>query len=242
MTAFEGVEACVFDAYGTLFDLHSALAPHLDTLGERADPLGATWRAKQLEYTWLRSLMHDAWIPFERIVADALDYALESAGIDDPPLRERLLRGYRELAPYPEVPAVLRALKAAGIRAAILSNGSREMLDAAVEAAGLAPWLDAVLSVDEVRVFKPHPRVYGLVLERFGLAPGDAGRVSFQSASSWDAVGAARFGFDVVWCNRGGAPAERLDARPGAAVRSLDELPAVLGIARPGSPAEPGRP
>ncbi len=203
---------CVFDAYGTLFDLASATRPHLSLLGEQANQVAAVWRAKQLEYSWLRSLM-GAWVPFAQIVEDALDYALEQATLGDrrAEIAPPLLASFRALTPYPEVPDVLRTLRAAGVRTAILSNGSREMLDAAVAAAGLRELLDAVLCVDEVQVFKPDPRVYQLALERFGVS---ATQVSFQSSNSWDAAGAAYFGMHVVWCNRGGAPRERLAAPP----------------------------
>jgi 2-haloalkanoic acid dehalogenase type II len=140
---------CVFDAYGTLFDLASATRRHLDALGDRAAPLADLWRAKQLEYTWLRSLMDDAWVPFEQVVADALDHAMEALALDQPATRDALLAAFRQLETYPEVPGVLTKLRGAGIRTAVLSNGSRGMLDAAVESAGLAPLLDAVLSVDD---------------------------------------------------------------------------------------------
>ena len=222
--------ACVFDAYGTLFDLGSATRPHLPALGARAEEFAALWRAKQLEYTWLRSLMADAWVPFESVVAQSLDYALDAVGLAGSECREGLLAAYREVSPYPEVPRVLERLRDAGVRTAVLSNGSREMLDAAVAAAGLAPLLDAVLSVDEVRVFKPDPRVYALALAHLDIQRRDARSVSFQSANSWDAVGAAHFGFSVVWCNRLGAPAERLNAVPDAEVRSLDGLLDRLGL------------
>jgi 2-haloacid dehalogenase len=162
---------CVFDAYGTLFDLASATRRHLDALGDRAAPLADLWRAKQLEYTWLRSLMDDAWVPFEQVVADALDHAMEALALDQPATRDALLAAFRQLETYPEVPGVLTKLRGAGIRTAVLSNGSRGMLDAAVESAGLAPLLDAVLSVDDVGVFKPHPAVYRLAMEHFALAP-----------------------------------------------------------------------
>jgi 2-haloacid dehalogenase len=220
---------CVFDAYGTLFDLASATRRHLDALGDRAAPLADLWRAKQLEYTWLRSLMDDAWVPFEQVVADALDHAMEALALDQPATRDALLAAFRQLETYPEVPGVLTKLRGAGIRTAVLSNGSRGMLDAAVESAGLAPLLDAVLSVDDVGVFKPHPAVYRLAMEHFALAPERAGEVSFLSSNSWDAVGAAHFGFTVVWCNRGGAAPERLNAEPALEVRTLAGLLERLG-------------
>jgi 2-haloacid dehalogenase len=228
--------AAVFDAYGTLFDLASATRPQLGRLGARAGELADVWRAKQLEYTWLRSLMADAWVPFETIVQQALDYAMAHLNLEDAGLRAALLQAFRRLAPYPEVPAVLARLRAAGVPTAILSNGSRDMLDAAVRAAGLDDYLDAVLSVDDVEVFKPHPRVYQLALDRFGLTAEDRCRVSFQSANAWDAAGAAHFGFDVVWCNRSGAAPERLPAAPAAEVVSLDGLLARYGLEADAAP------
>ena len=131
----EGIEACVFDAYGTLFDVHSAVGRHRARIGEVADSVSATWRSKQLQYTWLRSLMH-RWTPFSEVTADALDFALDEAGIEDDALRRDLLDAYRSLECYPEVAGVLDSLRGGGMRTAILSNGSREMLDAAVASAG----------------------------------------------------------------------------------------------------------
>jgi 2-haloacid dehalogenase len=215
---------CVFAAYGTLFDLGSATARHLERLGADAAPLGELWRRKQLEYTWLRSLMAGAWVPFERVVADALDHAMAAFGREeDRVLRDDLLAAYRSLDTYPEVPGVLSSLRRAGIPLAILSNGSRDMLSAAVDGAGLTAHLDGVLSVDEVGVFKPHPDVYRLALAHFGLGSA-AAQVCFVSANAWDAAGAARFGFRVFWCNRAGAPAERLGAPP------LDEITTLAGL------------
>lgn len=220
----DGVEACVFDAYGTLFDVHSAVGRHRERLGAAADPVSAAWRARQLQYTWLRSLM-DRWTDFAEVTADALDFALDEAGVTDGALRRDLLAAYRSLECYPEVTGVLDALRSAGMRTAILSNGSREMLDAAVASAGLASRLDAVLSVDDVRVYKPHPDVYRLACGRLG-APREA--VCFLSSNAWDAAGAATFGFRVVWVNRFGQARERLPDAPEAEVETLDPLPGLV--------------
>ena len=220
----DGVEACVFDAYGTLFDVHSAVGRHRARLGAAADPVSAAWRAKQLQYTWLRSLMH-RWTDFAEVTADALDFALDEAGVADAALRRDLLDAYRSLECYPEVTEVLDALRGGGMRTAILSNGSREMLDAAVASAGLAGRLDAVLSVDDVRVYKPHPDVYRLACDRLG-APREA--VCFLSSNAWDAAGAATFGFRVVWVNRFGQARERLPDAPEAEVGTLDPLPGLV--------------
>ena len=224
---FANMEACVFDAYGTLFDHSAAAARHGPALGDRAGPLAETWRAKQLQYTWLRSLMgnHE---PFRQVTGDALDYAMEALGIEDGALRSALMEAYLTLDAYPEVPEVLSTLKEAGLKTAILSNGDPAMLAAAVEASGIGGLLDEVLSVEEVGVYKPHPRVYQLAVDRLG-AP--AGRISFQSSNSWDAHGASVFGFRVAWCNRFGQGRERLPGVPDAEIRTLAELPGLLGLA-----------
>ena len=218
---FPGIRACVFDAYGTLFDVHSAVGRHRERVGSRADAASATWRAKQLEYTWQRSLM-DRYVDFRQVTADALDYALEAHGIDDAALRADLLHSYLALDCYPEVPGVLHALREAGMRNAILSNGSPAMLEAAVESAGIGHLLDAVISVDPLGVYKPAMAVYRLVLERLGVG---RGQVSFQSSNAWDAAAAATFGFRVVWCNRFGQPPERLPDAPHAEIPTLEGLP-----------------
>jgi 2-haloacid dehalogenase len=220
-----GIRACVFDAYGTLFDFASAANGCADVLGAKAAPLTALWRDKQLQYAWLRALQ-DRYAPFWQVTGEALDYALETLDLpQDGDLRTRLLELYRVLGTFPEVPEVLRRLRGAGFVTAILSNGSPDMLDSAVESAGLGGHLDAVLSVDEVRTFKPDPRVYQLAVDRLGL-PAEA--IAFQSSNAWDAHAAAAFGMRVVWCNRYGQRRERLPGTPVREVRSLAELPALL--------------
>jgi 2-haloacid dehalogenase len=220
-----GVRACVFDAYGTLFDYASAAARCRDVLGERMGPLATLWRDKQLQYTWLRGLQ-GRHADFWQVTGDALDFTLETLGIDDSALRERLMNLFLTLEPFPEVRDMLVRLKAAGMKTAILSNGSPPMLDAVVKSAGLEGLLDAVLSVEEAGVFKPHPSVYALATRRFGV---DAAAISFQSSNAWDAYAASAFGMRVVWCNRYGQRAERLPGRPDHEVRSLAELPALVG-------------
>ena len=224
MTKFIGIEACVFDAYGTLFDVHSAVGRHRARLGEAADAVSGTWRAKQLEYTWLRTILK-RYVDFWRVTADGLDYALEAHGVDDASLREDLLRAYLELDCYPEVPGVLATLKDAGLATAILSNGSPMMLEAAVERAGIGDVLDSVISVDEIGVYKPSPEVYELAMGEFGVG---RGQVSFQSSNAWDAAAAATFGFRVAWCNRFGQTRERLPDAPDVEIGTLDELPAIV--------------
>ena len=219
-----GIKVCVFDAYGTLLDYGSAAADCRDALGEKFAALTTLWRDKQLQYTWLRTLERrhaDFW----QVTADALDFTLETLEISDRALRDRLLNLYLRLEPFPEVHDVLRTLRAAGFKTAILSNGTSTMLAAAVAHAKLDGLLDAVLSVDAVGVFKPHPDVYRLATDRFGVAPEE---VSFHSANAWDAWGASAFGLRVVWCNRYAQRAERLPGRPEHVVTTLAELPALL--------------
>ena len=221
---FDDIKVCVFDAYGTLFDVHAAVGHHRPRLGDKADGVSTMWRTKQLEYTWLRSLM-DRYVPFWQVTGDALDYALDAHGVSDKALRDDLLNAYLQLDCYPEVPEVLAELKNGGMRTAILSNGSPEMLDAAVQSAKLDESLDAVLSVDELGIFKPHPSVYQLAADRLEV---DARQVSFQSSNAWDAAAAATFGFRVAWVNRFGQAAERLPDQPDVQLRTLGELPAVV--------------
>ena len=225
--ALDGVKACVFDAYGTLLDFASAARACRDELGDRGDRLTALWRDKQLQYTWLRALQ-GRHADFWDVTGDALDFALETLELERPGLRDRLMNLYLTLDTFPEVPEVLRRLRAAGFRTAILSNGSPGMLRAAVEGSGIADLLDAVLSVEEVGVFKPHPSVYQMALDRLGVP---AAAVSFQSSNSWDAYAASAFGMRVVWCNRYGQRRERLPGAPDREIRSLSELPALVGAA-----------
>lgn len=220
-----GVRAAVFDAYGTLFDVASAAARARDALGDRWQPLADLWRAKQLQYTWLRSLSGHH-VDFLRVTGDALDFALESLGIDDAPLRARLMASYEVLGAYPEARAALAQLRAAGLRLAILSNGAPAMLLSAARSAGLDDLLEAILSVEDVGVYKPHPSVYRLAVDRLGVP---AGEILFVSANGWDAHGASAYGLKVAWCNRAGQPRERLPGAPDAEIRALSELPALVG-------------
>ena len=223
----DGVRACVFDAYGTLFDFASAAARSPDIPPEKRAPLTALWRDKQLQYSWLRTL-ENRYVDFWQVTGDALDFALESLDLATPSLRERLMDLYLGLEPFPEVPSVLATLRKAGFKTAILSNGSPAMLDTLVKRAGLEAMFDAVLSVDAVKVFKTHPKGYQYALSSLGL---EARAISFQSSNAWDAHGASDFGMRVVWCNRYGQRRERLPGRPDFEVRTLAELPALL--ARP---------
>ena len=220
------IGACVFDAYGTLLDFNAAVNQRRDRIGPRADALSDLWRRKQLEYTWLRSLL-GRHADFWQVTTEALDFSMASVGLDDAVLRDDLLGLYRTLAPYPEVVAILQRLKEAGLRTAILSNGEPSMLTDAADAAGLTPLLDEVFSVETVGVFKPHPSVYQMVVDAFGLTPP---QILFQSANGWDIAGAASFGFTTVWINRGNAQEEYLPHRPAHTLSSLDGLPALMGL------------
>ena len=225
-TPLNGIRACVFDAYGTVFDFASAARRCRDIVGDDIDHLTALWRDKQLQYTWLRAIQ-DRHADFWQVTGDALDFALETLGIDKPGVRDRLMSLYLTLDPFPDAPDVLRRLKAAGMKTAILSNGSPKMLDAAVKAARLDAVLDAVLSVEDVGVYKPNARVYQLAVQRLGIS---ADAISFQSSNAWDAYAASAFGMKVVWCNRYGQRLERLPGRPDREVKSLEELPALVGV------------
>ena len=219
-----GIRACVFDAYGTLFDYASAAAACRDALGEKLERVTALWREKQLQYTWLRAVQGQH-ADFRQVTGDALDFTLETLGLADPALRTRLMDLYATLDAFPEAAAVLSRLKAAGLRTAILSNGTPALLRSAVEHAGIGHLLDAVWSVEEVGVYKPHPRVYQLAVDRLGVA---REQISFQSSNAWDAWAASAFGMRVVWCNRYAQRPERLPGNPDHEIRSLAELPALL--------------
>lgn len=221
------ITTCVFDAYGTLFDVSAAAReaagePGRAALAERWAALAEAWRRKQLEYSWLRAVT-GAHADFWTVTAEALDWTLEAEGLDgDDELRSRLLALYRELGAYPEVAGVLGALKAGGRRCAILSNGSPDMLAGAVESAGIGDALDAVLSVEEVGIFKPARAVYDLVEARLGAARRE---VLFVSSNGWDAAAAAGYGFVTAWVNRAGAPMDRLPWRPAHVLRDLSDIP-----------------
>lgn len=211
----------VFDAYGTLFDVHSAVARHRALAGPEADRLSDLWRTKQLEYTWTRSLM-GAYRDFMALTEEALDFAAARCGGISAEAREKLLSAYETLDAFPDVAPALTALKARGAKLVILSNGTPAMLASAVRSAGLADLLDPSLSVDDVGVFKTDVRAYELVGARYGCAPA---QVSFQSSNRWDVAGAAKFGFRTVWINRSKAPDEYRDFPPAAVLDGLAGLP-----------------
>lgn len=212
--------AYVFDAYGTLFDVHAAVRKHAERIGPDGQRLSEIWRAKQLEYSWVYTLMgtyQDFWALTER----ALDFAFAAVPSADRNQRQRLLDAYWTLDCYPEVPAVLRALKDRGARIAILSNGTQGMIEAALKSAGLTPVVDQIFSVDSVRKFKTAPDVYDMVTTGWRIYPN---AVSFQSSNRWDVAGAMKFGFRTVWINRAGVPDEYRDHAPSLVLSSLKGL------------------
>ncbi len=225
------ITTCVFDAYGTLFDVTAAARqaagePDFPALKDKWMDVATQWRLKQLQYTWLRAVV-DAHADFWDVTQNGLDWALESTGLDgDAALRQRLLDLYWELAAYPEVPAMLTSLKAAGYNTAILSNGSPAMLDGAVQSAGVGDVLDDVLSVESVGVFKPDARVYDLVGQRFHCATDE---VLFVSSNGWDAGCATGYGFQTAWVNRAGEPLDRLPWTPAHVLSDLTTIPDLAG-------------
>jgi len=212
------LDAMVFDAYGTLFDVQSVAA-----IGDRMFPtqgsaLAKAWRTKQLEYTWLQSLMLSA-------TQRRQDFAAETLGLPmQPQLRHRLLDAYLDLSPFPDAAPALAALSP--LRRIILSNGTRAMLEPLAASTGIALHLDAILSVDAAGIYKPSPRVYQLAVDHLKLAPA---RIGFVSSNGWDATGAKAFGFTAFWVNRAGAPLERHGPKPDAIISTLAELPALVG-------------
>lgn len=228
LAQFASVKACVFDAYGTLFDVHSAVRSGGQALGDKATAVSDLWRQKQLEYTWLRSLM-GAYVDFWQVTSDGLDFALAASGVKDRALHDKLMNLYLTLDAYEEVSPTLETLKANGLQTAILSNGSPRMLEAAVQSAGLAHLLDVSLSVEDVGIYKPDARVYQLTLDRLGVKKEE---VCFLSSNGWDAKGAAHFGFNVAWINRFKREVDRLPGDLATVIHRLDELPPLLGIAR----------
>ena len=218
------INACVFDAYGTLFDVHSAVGKYIERLGDVSEQVSNIWRTKQLEYTWLRSLMKkhaDFW----QITQDALDYALDVFNIKDKQLRNDLINAYLELDCYPEVPDTLQKLKDSGQQIAILSNGSPAMLEAVVKSSGLEELVQIILSVEMVGIFKPDPAVYQLAVNQLGVT---AAEIVFMSSNAWDAVGATAFGLRVAWINRFAQRPERLPFQPDIEIKTLDQLPGLL--------------
>ena len=220
----KGIKACVFDAYGTLFDVHSAVGKHRHRLGDLADQVSTLWRTKQLEYTWLRSLMGhhtDFW----KVTQDALDFAFDMHGVNNSDLNRDLMEAYLKLDCYPEVPEALSILKSRGYRLAILSNGTPDMLEAAVKNSGIDNLIGKNFSVEDVGIFKPDPRVYQIAVDGLNVRSEE---IVFQSSNAWDASGASAFGFKVAWVNRFGQSKERLPGQPDVEIKNLMELPDIL--------------
>ena len=216
-------EAVIFDAYGTLLDVHSAVGRHAARIGPEATAFSQEWRAKQLEYSWVRSLTgpshhQDFWA----CTVDALRFVCARFGVSDPALAADLLDAYRRLSAYPEVPEMLRALRGRDMVTAILSNGAPMMLVDATTASGISTLLDALLSVEAVGIFKPDPRVYAMAVQRLGLP---AARIAFVSANPWDTQAAMHAGFRAIRVNRNGAPDEY-----GLAAAGVPSLPDLSGL------------
>lgn len=222
------IKACIFDAYGTLFDVNAAARALAGELGTDWQPLAETWRAKQLNYSWLRSLMGGAHVDFWQVTADALDYALDERKLNRPDLRQRLLDLYYNLACFPEVPDMLRRLKQAGLITGILSNGAPAMLQAACQSSGIADLIDHCISVEEVGIYKPDPRIYRLVTDRLKMP---ASAIAFHSSNGWDIHAGKRAGFHAIWINRSGQPTERLPNPPDVVLKNLSDVPAIVGAA-----------
>jgi 2-haloacid dehalogenase len=221
----EGIQAVVFDAYGTLFDVQSPVAKLATELGDKAQALGALWRQKQLEYTWLRSLT-GVHADFWHVTRDALDYALKDLAITETGLADELMASYLKLDVFPEVAEALNTLRQRGKRLAILSNGSPSMLDAVVRHASLDKLFEHVLSVEEVGVYKPSRRVYRLAMQKFHIQ--DAPSICFVSANTWDAQSAAQFGFQVVRIARVPKHDDNIPGKPARIITNLNELAALV--------------
>ncbi len=219
-----GPRAFVFDAYGTLFDVHAAIGRHRATAGPDADRFSETWRTKQLEYSWTLTLS-GRYVDFWTLTERALDYAFARFPSVDRALRPKLLDAYRELDAFPDARASVAKLKASGVKVAILSNGSPPMLESAVKASGMSGTFDALFSVEAVRAYKPRPEVYALVTDGFAIKPQE---VAFVSSNRWDVAGAAAFGFRSFWVNRAKMPDEYADAPP---LRVISDLSALTSIA-----------
>ena len=221
----EGIQACVFDAYGTLFNVASPVEKLATTIGDKSTEVALLWRQKQLEYTWLRSLM-GVHADFWNVTRDALDYTLEVHGGSEAGLADELMTLYLKLDAYEEVAAALSALRAKGRRCAVLSNGSPSMLDSALRHAGLEKLFEHVLSVEEVGIYKPSRRVYRLAMQKLQIA--DAPSICFVSANAWDAQAAAQFGFQAVRIARVAGFNDRIPGKPAATIDSLARLVAMV--------------
>ncbi|MDA8802753.1 haloacid dehalogenase type II [Amylibacter sp.] len=223
------VNICIFDAYGTLFDVTSATRivaneEEYSSFPNHSVKVSNSWRIKQLEYSWLRNIMHE-YIDFWQITKDALDFALEENQIKNEKLRQRLLDVYWNLSAYSEAQDVLTTLKANNIQTGILSNGSKQMLNSAVVSANLKNYLDKIISIDGIEIYKPDPKVYQMVLDQFNCKIEE---VLFISSNGWDIAGASKFGFTTLWVNRNLIPKDRLTFMPNKITNNLSTIPNIL--------------
>ena len=223
------VNICIFDAYGTLFDVTSATKivaneEEFSSFPNHSVKDSNSWRIKQLEYSWLRNIMHE-YIDFWQITKDALDFALEENQIKNEKLRQRLLDVYWNLSAYPEAQDVLTTLKANNIQTGILSNGSKQMLNSAVVSANLKNYLDKIISIDGIEIYKPDPKVYQMVIDQFNCKIEE---VLFISSNGWDIAGASKFGFTTLWVNRNLIPKDRLTFMPNKITNNLSTIPNIL--------------
>ncbi len=225
MEKLPGVRACVFDAYGTLFDVRAPMRKLAPDIGPHAEDISRLWRQKQLEYSWLRSLM-GVHADFWHVTGDALDYALDQYGVSEPGLRDEIMALYLKLDAYEEVAEALAAVKARSKLTAILSNGSPSMLESAVRHAGLDKLFNMVLSVEDVGIYKPSRRVYRHAMQKLQIH--EAPAICFVSSNTWDTAGAANFGFQVVRVDRFGLKDDRLPGKPAAVVKDLKELVGIV--------------
>ena len=219
------LKAVVFDAYGTLLDVHGAMQRHAELLPPDWERISAEWRQKQLEYSWVETLSGAPHRDFWQLTRAGLDFVAARHRITDPAVLDTLMDAYRTLPAYKDAKPVLAALRGRGIRTAILSNGEPAMLRAGTDAARLSPLLDAVISIEDIGLYKPHPDVYGLAARALGLALPEMG---FVTSNAWDAQGAARAGFRVFWCNRIGQPPEYGLHESATVVSGLSDLPNLL--------------
>jgi len=218
------IKACIFDAYGTLFYVNAACRELSKEVGDNWEKLASLWRLRQVEYTWLRNSM-DEYIDFWQITSDALDYAMETLGIENNELREELLNLYLKLEAYPEVNDLLKKLKQRGLMTGILSNGSMKMLNSAVDNANIREYLDGILSVEECKIYKPSNKVYDLVKIKMQIS---IENVLFFSSNAWDMHAASNYGFKTIWVNRFNAKLERLPGKPIDIVNSLDKIDEII--------------
>ena len=218
------IKACIFDAYGTLFDVNAACRELSKEVGDSWEQLASLWRLRQVEYTWLRNSM-DQYIDFWQITSDALDYAMETLDIENIGLREELLNLYLKLEAYPEVKGLLTKLKQRSLKTAILSNGSMKMLNSAVDNANIRDVLDVILSVEECEIYKPSSEVYDLVKIKMHI---NKENVLFFSSNAWDMHAASNYGFKTIWVNRFNGKLERLPGKPIDIVNSLDKIDEII--------------